>query len=419
MTSELIKNRKNLFEKLENNSFAIFHSGYNKFKSADSVYDFVVNNNFYYLTGIDQASVVVIIGKFNNEYLEKLFIEPIDEEVARWLGATLSFKEASIISGIEEKNIVDIKNLDDFVGSLFQSNRYGLVEASAVYLDLEQRNIPQYNTFALEYVKHIQKKYPHIAIHNAYNLVVEQRMVKNVEEIKLIKESIETTKRAIYNVMSHHNELTNESIANAYHDFVIIKEGKILSFNDIIASGHNATVLHYDDNNSDIEKNSLLLMDLGCYTKHYSSDITRTFPVSGKFTARQKEVYEVVLDVNKKCIAFAKAGMTWAELNGYANKLLAEGCKKLGLIKEDSELRKYYFHSIGHSLGLDVHDPSIAYKGLVEGMVITIEPGLYIPEENIGIRIEDNIQITKDKAILLSKDIIKEVEDIEKYLETK
>ena len=158
-------------------------------------------------------------------------------------------------------------------------------------------------------------------------------------------------------------------------------------------------------------------MDVGCYTKHYSSDITRTFPVSGKFTKRQKEVYEVVLDCNKKCIEYAKAGLTWKELNDFAKKILADGCKKLGLIKEDSELIKYYYHSIGHSLGLDVHDPSLMNLGLVEGMVITIEPGLYIAEENIGIRIEDNIQIGLEKSTNLSKDIIKEVKEIEKFFE--
>lgn len=416
MREELIKNRQTFESRIENNSFAIFHSGYNKFKSADSVYDFVVNNNFYYLTGIDQANVILIIGKFDDKYLEKLFIEPVDEEVAKWLGATLTFKEASEKSGISEDNIIDIKNFDNFVNSLYQSNRYGLVEAQKVYLDLEYRNVPLYNTFSLDYARKLHDTHPSVTILNSYNMVVEQRMSKNEKEVELIKESIQTTKRAIYNVMMHHAELTNESIANAYHDFVIIKEGKCLSFNDIVASGHNATVLHYDDNNSNIESNSLLLMDVGCYTEHYSSDITRTFPVSGKFTERQKAVYEVVLNVNKKCIEYATAGMTWAELNNYANSLLSEGCKKLGLIKEDKELRKYYFHSIGHSLGLDVHDPSLASLGLVEGMVITIEPGLYIPEENIGIRIEDNIQITKGKAILLSKDIIKEVDDLEKFI---
>lgn len=416
MTNYYVQNRKKLVEKIEDNSIVILHSGYDKFKSADSVYDFFVNNNFYYMTGIDQAEVILVLGKLNNQYLEWLFIEQVDEVKAKWLGATLTNEEASNLSGIDVKNIFDINLFNSKVEILYQSNRYGLVEAENIYLDLEQRNIPLYNSFALEYAKKIKDKFPSIIIKNCYNQIITLRMCKNEKEVELIKESIATTKNAIYNVMTHHKELTNESIANAYHDFQIIKEGKTLSFNDIIASGHNATVLHYDDNNSDIEPNSLLLMDLGCYTKHYSSDITRTFPVSGKFTDRQKEVYEVVLNVNKKCIDYAKAGMSWKELNSYANKLLAEGCKQLGLIKEDSELVKYYFHSIGHSLGLDVHDPSHAFMGLKEGMVITIEPGLYIPEESIGIRIEDNILITKDKAILLSKDIIKEVEDIENFL---
>lgn len=416
MNNYLSLNRKHLFEKLDNNSIAIIHSGYDVFKSADSVYDYVVNNNFYYLTGIDQAEVILVIGKFDEKYLEWLFIEKVDVEKAKWLGATLSFEEASKISGINTKNIFDLNLFDSKVEGLYQSNRYGLNEAKTIYLDLEQRNLKLYNTFGLEYARKIKDKYPSIVIKNCYNEIVELRMCKNEAEVELIKQSISTTKNAIYNVMNHHQELSNESIANAYHDFQIIKEGKSLSFNDIIAAGHNATVLHYDDNNCDIINDSLLLMDVGCYTKHYSSDISRTFPVSGKFTDRQKAIYEVVLNTNKLCIEYATDGMSWKDLNDYAKKLLADGLKSLGIIKEDSELIKYYFHSIGHSLGLDVHDPSHSNMGLKEGMVITIEPGLYIPEENIGIRIEDNILITKGKAILLSKDIIKEVKDIENFM---
>lgn len=416
MNEFLIQRRKNLSSMLDNNSFVILHSGYKKFKSADSVYDFVVNNNFYYLTNINQADVILLVGKFNNEHFERLFIETIDKEMARWLGATLTHEEAHNLSNVKLEEILDIAHFDTFTKGLFQSNRYGLVEAKKVYLDLEYRDIPLYNTFSLEYAKKIKETFPHILIDNCYNMIIKLRMIKDEEEVRLIKESINTTKNAIYNVMRHHADLTNESIAQAYHDFEIIKAGKVLSFNDIIASGHNATILHYDDNNSDIINDSLLLMDVGCYTSCYSSDITRTIPVSGKFTPRQKEVYEVVLSVNKKCIEYAKAGLSWKDLNTYANNLLVQGLIKLGKIKDETELRKYYFHSIGHSLGLDVHDPSDAKEGLKEGMVITIEPGLYIPEENIGIRIEDNILITKDKAILLSKDIIKEVSDIEEFM---
>lgn len=411
-----IKRRKSVFHKLMDNSIAILHSGYKQFKSADSEYPFVVNHNFYYLTGIDQADVTLVIGKFNQEYHEYLFLDSIDEVMAKWVGRTLYKKEASEISGISTENMRFNENFYTFITNTLQPTRHFTNVAENVYLDLERREQTLYNTFALVFAKKIKKEYPSVKIENLYAMLLRLRMVKEEYEVELIRESIETTKKAIYNVMYHAKEHHMESIAQAYHDFELIAADKINSFDPIIAAGHNATILHYVANNSKIEPNTLMLMDVGCYTKHYSSDISRTFPVSGKFTDRQKEVYEIVLDCNKKCIAYAKAGMSWKELNDFAKRILANGCKKLGLIKEDCELEKYYFHSIGHSLGLDVHDPSIDNLGLLEGMVITIEPGLYIPEESIGIRIEDDIQITKDKAIVLSKDIIKEIKDIENMM---
>ncbi len=417
MENSQYKTRRNiLFNKLIDNSVAILHSGYATFKSADAEFPFVVNNNFYYLTGIDQKDVTLIIGKFDNEYKEWLFLDPIDEVMAKWVGRTLSKEEAYEISGIEITNISYNGSFNSFINGLFQPLRHFNNVAKTVYLDLERRPQELYNSYALEFAKKLQNLFPSVNIENVYPLVLEQRMVKSEDEVDLMVESIETTKRAIYNVMKHSKEHSEESIATAYHDFILIKEKKQNSFDAIVASGKNATVLHYVANNSKIEDNSLLLMDVGCYTNHYSSDISRTFPVSGKFTERQKAVYEVVLECNKKCIEYAKAGLSWKDLNDYAKKILSEGCKKLGLIKEDSELVKYYYHSIGHSLGLDVHDPAINNLGLLEGMVITIEPGLYIEEEGIGIRIEDDILITKDKAIVLSKNIIKEVNDIEEFM---
>ena len=412
----LQNNRKRLFELIENNSFVVVHSGASPFKSADSSYNFFVNRNFYYLTGIDQEDVTLVIGKINKEYKEFLFIDENDPVLVKWVGAKLYKNEASLVSGIDERSILYNNQFDNFMSNYFQSLRYSEGTIENLYLDLERHNQMFYDTFGLSYAKKVKELYPAVNIKNIYNDIVKLRMVKNEDEIALMKESIQTTKEAIYNVMDHHKELDNEMLAEAYHSFILHKNGKVESFGSIVAAGKNAATLHYEDNNMPINPSEMLLMDVGCYTKNYSSDITRTFPVSGKFTERQKAVYEVVLDCNKKCIEYAKAGMTWLELNNYAKKLLAEGCKKLGLIKEDTELSKYYFHSIGHSLGLDVHDPNIASLGLLEGMVITIEPGLYIPEENIGIRIEDNIIITKEKAINLSIDIIKEVADIENYM---
>lgn len=412
----LQNNRERVFEQIKDNSFVVIHSGAAPFKSADATFPFYVNRNFFYLTGINQEDVTLVIGKLNGVKKEFLFIEENDPVLVKWVGAKLYKNEASEISGIAESNILYNNSFNRFMSNYYQSLRYSEGTIETLYLDLEQHDIMFYDTFGLSYSKTIKEKFPAIKIENIYNTIVGLRMVKNSDEVEIMKKSINTTKEAIYNVMSHNSELDNEMVAEAYHSFILHKNAKVESFGSIVAAGKNATILHYVDNNMPIEKDSLLLMDVGCFTNNYSSDITRTFPVSGKFTKRQKEVYEVVLECNKKCIEYAKAGITWLEINNYAKKILADGCKKIGLIKEDQELNKYYYHSIGHSLGLDVHDPNIASKGLLEGMVITIEPGLYIEEEKIGIRIEDNILITCDKAINLSEDIIKEVEDIEKFM---
>ena len=416
MTNQLIQRRKRIFKTLEENSIAVLHAGFSVFKSADSCYEYQVNNNFYYLAGIEQENTILVIGNAAGEYYEKLFISPYDEKYEKWMGHRLTKEEASALSGVDGRDIAYLEEFENYMQNHLQVLRYADQVAKNLYLDLEKHDLPLYQTFALNYANKIAKNYPAILIKDLYPIIVRERMVKDEAEISLMKESIETTNHAIQLVMQHHQELKNEKVAEAYYDFANRLEGKSLSFTSIIASGKNATTLHYSVNNSDIEPDSLLLMDVGCYTNHYASDITRTFPVSGKFSARQKEVYEIVLDCNKKCIAYAKAGMSWKELNDYAKSILAAGCKKLGLIKEDSELINYYFHSIGHSVGLDVHDPNLMNLGLLEGMVITIEPGLYIKEWGIGIRIEDNILITCEKAEVLSKNIIKEIADIEAFL---
>ena len=207
-------------------------------------------------------------------------------------------------------------------------------------------------------------------------------------------------------------------VIEAYFDFNCKSKGvKDLAFNTIAATGKNATVLHYVDNNAEMKDGDLILFDLGAQYKYYNANISRTFPVSGKFTARQKEVYNAVLKVNEEIIKTIKPGITTAELNAKANDLLGEACVSLGLLEDKKDFRKYYFHSIGHSLGLDTHDVIIDRNFTFEpGMVYTVEPGLYIPEESIGIRIEDDILVTEDGSINLTKDMIKTVEEIEDFM---
>ncbi|MFA7367954.1 MAG: M24 family metallopeptidase, partial [Bacilli bacterium] len=252
-----------------------------------------------------------------------------------------------------------------------------------------------------------------------YHIIVSLRMIKEDDEIRVIKKSIETTKNALKKVMENLEPDLFENQIEAIFDMAIKWENKTHAFDTICASGKNATILHYVDNNQRMINGDLVLFDLGARTEFYVSDISRTYPINGKFNRRQKEVYEVVLEVNKKCIEYLRPGLSWIDYNKYANSLLTEGLKKLGKIKEDNELVKYYWHSIGHSIGLDTHDPVIATDVIKENMVVTVEPGLYLEDEDIGIRIEDNVLVTKDGPVNLSKDIIKEVKDIEEFMKNK
>ena len=410
-----INNRTKLLDKIEDSSVTILFSGHDYQKSADQYFPFSVNRNFYYLTGINQANVILVLVKGLNGVKEYLLIEENDEVMSKWVGMKLTKEEAKDISGIE--NILYLNSFDSLIFSLFNSSRKSFEGIKNLYLDLERNNDENYSNKALRYSKVFKEKYPEVLIKNAYTTLISLRMIKTYEEIEKIKESIATTKGALENVMKNIKPGLYEYQVETYYDSYIKFHGqKEKSFETICAAGKNATILHYVNNNSMIKDNDLVLFDLGCCTDFYISDISRTYPANGKFTERQKQIYEIVLNCNKKCIEFLKPGLTWDEYNKYANSLLIEGLKNIGLITEDKELVKYYWHSIGHSIGLDTHDPDVRVLKFQEGMVMTVEPGLYLEDEGIGIRIEDNILITKDGCINLSKDLIKEVDEIENFI---
>lgn len=189
------------------------------------------------------------------------------------------------------------------------------------------------------------------------------------------------------------------------------------AFPTIAGSGMNGTMLHYDTNRETMEDGTLVLLDLGARIDGYNSDITRTYPVNGRFTERQKQVYDIVLAANRKIVEVAKPGMTTKELNEVCKDVLADGLMKLGLIKNSVEISKYYMHGVSHHLGIDVHDVTVdSNSRLRPGAIISDEPGLYIDEWEIGIRIEDDVLITEDGAVCLSEDIIRTTEDIEAYM---
>lgn len=398
-------NRRKYFNEVMDNSVTVMFSGYTVRKTADEEFDFEVDKNFYYLTGIKQNNVILVLSKINNKNNEVLFIEENDEVLIKWVGAKLYKPEAKEISGIDDIQYMD--NYPDYLKEI-------MTKVDNVYLNFEARKNEFNPNF--HFSNKIKNNFPNKNYINNDPIVVKLRSLKEKCEIDLIKESIETTKKGLNAIMANCKSGMYEYELENYFDFEIKKDGnKKTSFNTIAAGGVNGATLHYTSNDSILNDGELVLFDLGCETEYYISDISRTYPVNGKFKGREKEVYEEVLNVNKKCIEFLKEGITLKEYNEYANSLLAQACINLGLIKDASELNKYYFHSIGHSIGLDTHDPCCYNPVLKEGMVITCEPGLYIKEEKIGVRIEDDILITKDGNINLSKDIIKETDEIEEF----
>jgi Xaa-Pro aminopeptidase len=272
------------------------------------------------------------------------------------------------------------------------------------------------NKEAHDYASFLQETYPEITIENANALFAKHRALKSADEVEAIRRAITVTKTALESVWSFAKPGMNEAELDAKYQYEVLKQSSSEAFDSIVAGGGNATVLHYVENNQPIKANDLVLTDIGSTYELYNSDITRTWPISGKFSARQQELYELVLSVNKDCIKKVKPGVTWEELNQFARQALAKGLVKLGVMNDESEIGKYYYHSIGHHLGLDVHDSSLYHVPLEAGNVITIEPGIYIAEEQIGIRVEDDVLVTSSGCENLSKAIVKEIKEIEAAL---
>ena len=411
MLETLKKRRQQLGANIKDDSLIILFSGEAPVSSADQRYEYTPQRNFYYLTNIDRPKMVYVLRKMNGVVEDYLFIETVTEVEEKWTGKRLSKEEAHALSGI--KNILPESELRSVLGRWLLNDDF-----ENVYLDLERGSYNHPDTIQIEFAKELKEKYPFVHIQNIYHHITKLRLIKSEDEIANMRTAIEKTRIGIERLMKASKPEMREYQLEAHYDFAIKTEGvKKTSFHTIAASGVNATVLHYDKNDDVCKDGDLILFDLGCEWNYYCSDISRTFPVNGKFSDRQRDVYQAVLDAQLATIEIIKPGVSMVEVNEFARKKLAEGCKKLGLIKHDEEVSRYYYHGIGHYLGLDTHDVGGRGGILQPGMVITIEPGLYIAEEGIGIRIEDDILVTKDGHENLSKDIIKSIEDIEAFMQ--
>ena len=405
--------RAALLDQMPMGSIAILLSGNPVQRTSDQYHEFVVWRNFFYFTNIDKSNFVLVLIKREIGVSEMLFIDEVSELEEKWSGFRMKKPAASTLSGIDEKAIYGMPDLQKHLGSFMMND--GITVG---YFDLERLTFTHADTEQMVFAKDFQTKYPFISLSNLYPIVAKMRQIKSADEIENMRIAIEKTRLGIEKMMSVATPGMFEYEIEAHYDFTAKLNGvQEKAFHTIAAAGVNATVLHYDTNNTKTQDGDLILFDLGCTWNHYSADISRTFPVNGKFSERQRAVYQAVLDVEKAVIEAVKPGIKMSELNTIARDLLTIECRELGLIGDnDNDVLNYYYHGIGHSLGLDTHDVGGRDYELMPGMVITIEPGLYIAEEAIGIRIEDDILVTETGYENLSVAIIKEVDEIEKFM---
>lgn len=404
--------RKKLLDLLPENSITLLFSGKAPYKVGDEKYAFSVNRSFYYFSGLDKENMILLLVKTAKKTSEILFIEPYDEYLAKWVGGRIFPQQASQISQI--KQIKERNDCDETLARLFN---YTLDHQSEiqVFADLTKQEFDQ-PIESLTYLNHLKENYPHITLKNVAPFITQLRLIKEETEINELKEAIDVTRLGIEAMMANAEPEMSENQIEAYFDFELKFNGCEHSFPSIIASGKNACILHYDQNNSPTENNDLVLCDLGASYHYMNADITRTFPVNGKFSERQKQIYNIVLNANKMIIQMARPGLTLYQLESEVLRYYQVELKALGLLENGKTVEDYYYHSVSHMLGLETHDVCLSNYVLCPGNVFTVEPGLYIEEENIGIRIEDNILITETGCINLSSSIMKEVDEIEAFM---
>ncbi|EQB39918.1 hypothetical protein M947_04875 [Sulfurimonas hongkongensis] len=415
--SEYKKRREKLAKKLLNNSVTLLASSKPKVRSNDTNYPYRQDSNFYYLTGFKEDNACLVFLKSSKKIKTILFVQKKDTQEELWNGKRLGVVEA------KKRFLVDeVRVSSNFKESIEEFCK----DKKNLYYDFSKK-IPKIK-------KSLKSSFD--AHYDISPFIKEMRLIKSKAEIKLIKKAIKITKKAHHNAMKFNKDNRGESDLLAKIEYTFKKNGAYSdAYTSVVACADNANTLHYISNNKELKNRELILIDAGCEYEYYASDITRTIPVDGKYTKAQKELYELVLDTQKQVIKMIKPKVLRSELQKKAEILLVDGMIKLGIIsgKRDKLIKrlkhkKYYPHGIGHWMGLDVHDAAPYFDEnkkeipLRKNMVLTIEPGIYISKDDksvpkrfrgIGIRIEDDIQVTKNSHKNLSKKIVKSVEEIE------
>ena len=419
-----IDNRERFKSMMEPNSLAIFHSNDIYPTSADGTMPFKQATDILWLSGVDQEDSVLVIfpDAKRNEDKELLFLTETNDLIAVWEGEKLTKKEAFEVSGIE--TVYWLSEFDTIMKSLMS-------QTENVYLLTQEhlrRNTPV-QTREMRLNAELKNIYPNHNYKRSAPFLNKLRAVKTALEIEVMKIAAEITAAGFNRVLKFLKPdcWEHEIEAEFIHEFVK-RRSRGFAYSPIIGSGSNACVLHYLENNKQCISGDLVLIDVGAEYANYACDVTRCFPVNGKFTDRQREVYESVLRVEKASIELLKPGALLSEYHMQVGDLMTKELINLNLLSQEEvdnqnpswpAYKKYFMHGTSHYLGLDVHDYGLWDGSPMEaGMVFTCEPGIYIPEEGIGIRIEDDILITSNGYINLTKEIPKEVSEIEAAMKT-
>ena len=412
------QNRQRFIKKMKPDSIAIFHSAPVLPENGDAVYGYKANSDVVWLSGIVQEKTMVILypGNADTSAREVLVVQRPNEHLEKWNGHLLRKEEATAISGIQNVQFVD---------SIDAQLHVWMHHANTVYLHTNENDRLNLENPRIDllYVHDFMKKYPLHQYERSARIMKELRAVKTKEEVEVTRVAIDITRKAFERILQfvRPGVMEYEIEAEITHEFLRNRATRH-AYGCIIASGDSARVLHYVENNRECKDGDLLLMDFGAEYGNYNADLTRTIPVNGKFTKRQKEVYNACLAVHNYCASILKPGMNYADYINEVNAEMEKQLVKIGLISKadlknqdpaNPAYRKYFYHGIGHHLGLDVHDIGTRNEPVREGMLFTIEPGIYIEEEQMGIRIENNYWLTKAGNVDLFKGIPITVEEIE------
>jgi Xaa-Pro aminopeptidase len=413
-----INARKRFSQEMKPGSLAIFYSNDIYPTSADGHLPFKQASDIFYLCGVDQEESVLMIfpDAFSTAHREMLFLKETSETIAIWEGAKLTKEEAKAQTGV--RSIFWLSDMDRVLRTV-------LAEAKQVYLNNNEhtRASIEVETREVRFSKKFRKEYPNYQIERSAPIMHKIRSVKDREEVEQLQRAIDITHQGLERVIKFVKPgvMEYEIEAEYMHEF-LRKGSRGFAYTPIIASGASACVLHYIDNDKVCNDGDLLLMDVGAEYGNYNADMTRCIPVNGKFSNRQKQVYNAVLRVMNGAKKILKPGVVLAQYHKEVGELMTQELVDLNLITTDDvrnqspewpAYKKYFMHGTSHFLGLDVHDVGDWTKPVQIGHVFTVEPGIYIPNENLGIRIENNIVITKDGNDDLFKNFPIEVEEIE------